>query len=170
MILQMFKSAAAAILLACFCVLQPCQVWAATTAVTIAPISGVINFGSFTVLATCSSCTITISPGGGRTASAGILLSNSSPFSAATFTVTQTTCPSGNPKCTGYAVAAAATSALSVGGVNMTLGAFTFNPTVAPTGSAPLSNTLSVGATLTIPTRPTAGTSSGGGFTLTTTP
>ena len=170
MILQTLKSTTIATLLVCFCVLQPGQVRAATTAVTITPISGAINFGSFAVLATCSPCTITIGPTGNRSASAGIVLSSSGPGSAATFTVAQTTCPSGNPKCTGYTVSAAAASALSAGGVNMTLGAFTFSPTTGPTGAAGVSNTLSVGATLTIPSRGTAGTFSGGGFTLTTTP
>ena len=52
----------------------------------------------------------------------------------------------------------------------MALSAFTFNPPAGPTGATGLVNTLSVGATLTIPSQGAAGTFSGGGFTLTTTP
>ena len=171
MILQMLKSTTAATLLVCFCALQPGQAQAATTAVTITPATGAaINFGSFAVLGTCSNCTITISPAGFRSASAGIVLSSSNVGSAATFTVTQTTCTGPAPKCNGYTILGTSPSPLVAGGVSMTLGAFTFNPTVGPTGAPGVVNTLSVGATLTIPSKPTAGAFPVGNFTVTTTP
>ena len=91
------------------------------------------------------------------------MLSNVNPGSAATFSVTQV-CNGGG--CTAYTTTAAATAALPAGGVSMTLATFTFSQG-ALVGTV---NTLSVGATLTIPNQGTAGTFSGGGFTVTTTP
>ena len=171
MTLKTLKSTTLVSLFTSFCALQPGQVVAATTAVTITPATGAsINFGSFAVLGTCVNCTITISPTGARSASAGIVLSNSGVGSAATFTVTQTTCTGPAPKCNGYTILGTSPSPLVAGGVSMTLGAFTFNPTVGPTGAPGVVNTLSVGATLTIPSKPTAGAFPVGNFTVTTTP
>ena len=166
---QLLKRTPLAALLVCFYTLQPGHVLAATNSTTIAVTSSVINFGAFIVLAGCANCSITISPTGVRSVVGAILLSNVNVGSAATFSVTQN-CQGGNPKCTGYIPTAVATAILPAGGVNMTLSAFTFNPPAGPTGAIGLVNTLSVGATLTIPSQGAAGTFSGGGFTLTTTP
>ena len=170
--LRLLKNTPVSALLVFFYALLPGHVLAATTAVTIAPISGgVINFGSFAVLAGCSNCSITISPAGARSVSGAIVLTSANAGSPATFSVTQTTCPSGNPKCSGFLPqSVTAPAVLPAGGVNMTLSAFTFSPTVPQTGAQGLVTVVSVGATLTIPSRGTAGTFSGGGFTYTTTP
>ena len=163
---QLFKNTTTVSLFVCFCALQPSQVLGRTTSTTIAVTSGVINFGSFAVLPGCANCSITISPAGARRAVGAIVLSNVNPGSAATFSVTQT-CNNANPSgCSVYTAAAAATAALPAGGVAMTLGTFTLSQG-ALVGTV---NTLSVGATLTIPNQGTAGTFSGGGFTVTTTP
>lgn len=169
--LRLLENTLISALLVFFYALLPGHVLAATTAVTIAVTSGAINFGSFSVLAGCSNCSITVSPAGVRTVSGAIVLTSAGAGSPATFTVTQSACTGANPKCTGYTTAVASPVVFSAGGVNMSLGAFTFSQAAPLTGTnSPVVNTLKVGATLTIPSRPTAGTFSGWGFTLTTTP
>lgn len=131
----------------------------ATTA--IAATNSVIDFGSFAVLASCSNCTVTISPTGARTASGGIVLTAANPGRAAAYSVTEGGC-----SCKAYTAAFTPTSVpATAGGVQMTVGAFTTSQsaTLPP-------NTLSVGATLTIASRGAAGTYSPWTFTLTTTP
>ena len=169
---QLLKNTSLAALLVSFLVLQPGRVLAATTSTTIAVTNGVINFGAFIVLTGCANCTISISPTGVRSVTGAILLSNINAGSPATFSVTQTCDQSGPaPKCNGFTQGAVATAVLPAGGVNMTLSAFTFSPALPLTGSPPsITGAVSVGATLTIPSRGTAGTFSGGGFTFTTTP
>lgn len=153
----------AAAVLVCFCALQPTQVLAKTTSTTIPATSGVIDFGSFAVLPGCANCSVTISATGVRTASGAIVLTSASTGSVAKFSVTQT-CNGGG--CTGYTATGAATAPLPAGGIAMTLGTFTFAQDTAVAGV----NTLSVGATLTIPGQGSAGTFSGGAFSVTTTP
>ena len=168
---QLLKSTPLAALLVCFWVLQPGQVLARTTKIVITATSGVINFGSFSVLASCSNCSITISPAGVRSVIGGIVLSNLASSSAATFSVAQT-CNPGTPSgCEGYTPVLAATAALPAGGVSMTLGTFTSLQS-GGTGNnvSAFTNILSVGATLTIPSQGAAGTFGGGGFTVTTNP
>ena len=169
---QLVKRTFLAALLVCFFTLQPGHVLAATTGTTIAVTSSVINFGAFIVQSACSGCSITISPTGVRSVVGAILLSNTNNGSAATFSVTQGCNNSGQaPKCSGFTQSALATAVLPAGNVNATLSAFTFSPAVPITGSPPsLVGSVSVGATLTFPSRGTAGTFSGGSFTFTTTP
>lgn len=124
--------------------------------------NAVIDFGSFSVLPSCSNCFITISPTGVRTASAGIVLTSAQPGQAATYSV-MATCQQG--ACDPYTVAATPSSASLTTG--MTVSAFTFqqSATLPP-------NTLSVGATLTIlgSASAAAGSYPGAAFTITTTP
>jgi hypothetical protein len=152
-----------AALLVCFCALQSSQILARTTSTTIPATPGVIDFGSFAVLPGCANCSVTISATGVRTASGAIVLTSASTGSVAKFSVTQT-CSGGG--CTVYTASGVANASLPAGGVAMTLGSFTFaqGTVVAKV------NTLSVGATLTIPRQGSAGTFSGGAFTVTTTP
>lgn len=126
-----------------------------------------LDFGSFAVLPSCSNCTITISPTGVRTASAGVVLTSANPGSAGTYSYTAT-CNNGNPAgCQAYAEAVTPTSTtILAGGVTMTVGNFT----TQQSSSIP-PNTLSVGATLTIPSSgATAGTYTSTSFLITTTP
>jgi hypothetical protein len=138
-----------------------CPIASAAPKTTIVPANGAIDFGSFAVLPACSNCSVTISPTGVRTASGGIVLTSANPGRAATFSVTEGGC-----SCKAYAAALTPTSvAQTKGGVVMTLGNFTTaqNATLPP-------NTLSVGATLTIAGRGTAGSYAGWTYTVTTTP
>lgn len=148
----------------CSFALWPNAILAKTQSITLAATNSVIDFGSFSVLPSCTNCTITVSPAGVRTASAGIVLTSAKPGQAAAYTVTPT-CNSGT--CTAYtAVVTPSSASLPAGGVTMTVGSFTLqqSATLPP-------NTLSVGATLTIPSSgSTAGTYSGAAFTITTTP
>ena len=126
-----------------------------------------LDFGSFAVLPSCSNCTITISPTGVRTASAGIVLTSANPGSAGTYSYAAT-CNNGPPSgCQAYTTAITPTTVtISAGGVTMTVGNFT----TQQSSSIP-PNTLSVGATLTIPSSgSTAGTYTSGSFLITTTP
>ena len=123
-----------------------------------------LNFGSFVVLNSCSSCTITISPSGVRTASSGIVLLGGAAGSAAAFSATGTPCSGG---CS-YVVTtpAPASVTISAGAVAMTVGSYTYsqNPSVTP-------NTLYVGATLRIPSGgATPGSYTSGSYTITTNP
>lgn len=137
-----------------------CPIASAAPKTAIVAANGAIDFGSFAVLPACANCTVTISPNGVRTASGGIVLTSANPGRAATFTVTQV---GGSP---GYAAALTPTSvAQTNGGVVMTLGNFT----TAQSATSP-PNTLSVGATLTIASRGTAGGYTGWSYTVTTSP
>lgn len=137
---------------------------AAAAKITFSAASPGLNFGSFVVLSTCSNCTVTISPAGVRSASAGILLMNTATGTAAAFSATGTSCGS----CT-YAVTTPAPSPVSIlsGGVTMTVNSYTFSQT-----SAAAPNILHVGATLTIPSSgATPGTfTSTSSYTVTTNP
>ncbi|WP_232291626.1 DUF4402 domain-containing protein [Polaromonas sp. JS666] len=129
---------------------------------TIISVNTVINFGSFSVLPSCANCTITISPLGARTASGGVVLTTSNPGSAATYSVTA---PGSGVSYTAVFTPTSAT--MAAGGVTMTVGSFTTLQN--PSNGTP--NTLSVGATLTIPNSgSTAGTYTGAAFTITTSP
>lgn len=157
------KVAVLALALACCGAFQPGSAFAVTQSTAVVS-GGVVNFGSFAVLPGCANCSITITAAGVRSVVGAVILSSANNGSPATFQVTQT-CNGGG--CTTYSATAVATAALSGGGVAMTLGTFTF----AQGTVAAKVNTLSVGATLTIPSKPTsAGTFSGGGFTVTTSP
>lgn len=118
-----------------------------------------LDFGSFAVLPSCSSCTITIASNGQRTASAGIALSSANLGKAALFNVTcnNTTCA--------YTVSAPAAVTMIAGSVNMTVGAYT--PVRTPTSTP---STLSVGATLTIPNAGSAANTYAKNFTVVTSP
>lgn len=142
----------------------PNTVLAKMTSLAIAQTTdGVIDFGSFAVLPSCANCTVTISPSGARTFSGGIVLTSANPGRAASFTTTPT-CNGGG--CAGYTAAVTPNSAsLPAGGVTMTVSAFTLqqSATLPP-------NTLTVGATLTIPSSASAGSYTGAAFLITTTP
>ena len=161
--LRQFKNKIAAGLLICSVAWWPIAVLAVTTSTAIVTTNSVINFGSFSVLPSCANCSITISPAGVRTATAGIVLTSAIPGRAAAYSVTATCTKS---TCTAYTAAVSPTSAsLPAGSVTMTVGTFTLqqSATLPP-------NTLRVGATLTIPGSGTAGTYNGAAFTVTTTP
>lgn len=148
--------------LMCLAALQPSVALAITQSTAVVS-GGVINFGAFSVLPGCVNCKVIISAAGIRSVVGAVVLSSSNTGSAATFRVTQT-CNGGG--CTTYSASAVATSAIAAGGVSMALGTFTF----AQSTVVAKINTLSVGATLTIPSRGSGGTFSGGGFTVMTTP
>ena len=133
---------------------------AKTTALTVTATNAVISFGSFAVLPSCANCTVTISPSGVRTASAGIVLTSANPGQAASYQVVATC---NGQACDPHTQAITPTSAaLPAGAVSMTVGTFTL------LASGPLPNfTMGVGATLTIPSSPSAGTYTGASFILT---
>lgn len=156
-----FKNKAATAFFICSFALWPNATLAAPKSTAIAATNSVIDFGSFSVLPSCVNCTITVSPTGVRTASAGIVLTSAKPGQAAGYSVTCSNCP------TSYTAAITPSSAsLPAGGVTTSVGSFTSQQSA----SGP-PNTLSVGATLTIPSSGSAaGTYSGAAFTITTTP
>lgn len=161
--LRQFKNKIAAGLLICSVGWWPVAVSSKTISTSIVATNSVIDFGSFSVLSSCANCSITISPAGVRTATAGIVLTSANPGRAATYSVTAT-CNAGG--CTAYtAVVTPSAATLPAGGVTMTVDTFTLqqSTTLPP-------NTLSVGAKLTIPSSGTAGTYNGAAFTVTTTP
>lgn len=117
-----------------------------------------VDFGTFAVLPTCSNCSITMSAAGARTASAGVVLSSNNVGKPGKFTVT---CNNGS---CAYTPTVAGSATIAAGGVNMTVGTFTFSK--SPTNTT---STLSVGAKLTILTSgSTAGTYSSTSYTLAT--
>lgn len=133
----------------------------AAPATAITATNSVIDFGSFSVLPSCVNCSITVSPAGVRTASAGIVLTSAKPGRASTYSVSESGC-----SCKAYTAAVTPASvAATMGGVQMTLDTFTF----AQSGTLP-PNVLSVGAKLTIASSASAGIYSGWSFTVTTTP
>ena len=133
---------------------------AKTQSVTVTAVNAVISFGSFAVLPSCANCSITISPSGVRTATAGIVLTSANPGQAASYSVVATCNGSG---CDPHTQAVTPTSAaLPAGAVSMTVGTFT----LLASGPLPIF-TMGVGATLTIPSSPSAGTYTGASFILT---
>ena len=133
---------------------------ARTRSITVTATNAVINFGSFAVLPSCANCSITISPSGTRTATAGIVLTSANPGQAASYSVVATC---NGSSCDPYSSAITPTSAtLAAGAVTMTVGTFTLQPS----GALP-NFTMAVGARLTIPSSPTAGTYTGAAFMLT---
>ena len=136
----------------------------AAKSVSFSAASPSLNFGSFAVLNSCSSCTITISPSGVRTASSGIVLLGGAAGSAAAFSATGTGCNGGCQ----YSVTTPppASVAISAGAVTMTVGSYTYSP-----GPLVTPNILYVGATLTIPSSgATPGSYTSGSYTITTNP
>lgn len=134
---------------------------AKTQSITVTATNAVINFGSFAVLPSCANCSITISPSGARTATAGIVLTSADPGQAASYAVAARCVGAGG--CDPYSAAVTPTSAtLVAGAVTMTVDTFTLQPN----GSLP-NFTMGVGARLTIPSNPGAGTYTGATFTLT---
>lgn len=133
---------------------------AKTLSITVTATNAVINFGSFAVLPSCVNCSITISPSGARTATAGVVLTSANPGQAASYSVAATCNVQG---CDPYSAAVTPTSAsLTAGAVTMTVGTFVLQ------ASGPLPNfTMGVGAKLTIPSSPVAGTYTGASFMLT---
>ncbi|MEO8023126.1 DUF4402 domain-containing protein [Polaromonas sp.] len=133
---------------------------AKTQSITVTATNAVINFGSFAVLPSCANCSITISPSGARTATAGIVLTSANPGQAGSYSVVAQCNGQG---CDPYSSAMTPTSAtLTAGGVTMTVDTFTLQPS----GSLP-NFTMGVGARLTIPSNPGAGTYTGAAFMLT---
>lgn len=133
---------------------------AKTTGVTVVATNAVVSFGSFAVLPSCANCSITISPSGVRTATPGIVLTSANPGQAGSYSVTLVCNGQG---CDPYSSAITPTSAtLSAGGVTMTVDTFTLQPS----GASP-NFTMGVGARLTIPSSPSAGTYTGAAFMLT---
>ena len=133
---------------------------AKTQSITVTATNAVINFGSFAVLPSCANCSITISPSGARTATAGIVLTRANPGQAASYSVVAVCNAQG---CDAYSSAITPTAAtLTAGAVTMTVDTFT----LLPSGALP-NFTMGVGAKLTIPSSPSAGTYTGAAFMLT---
>lgn len=159
------KSRVVALALACCGALQPGAVFANIQTVTIG--SGVIDFGSFAVLPGCANCTVTIdATTGARNFTGAIVLTSANTGTKASLPVT-VTCNNGGGGCGTYVINGVTSNGpASAGGVTMTLGNFTFSQTAIVNKA----NTIFVGATLTITSRPSAGTFNVGGFTVNTTP
>ena len=134
---------------------------AKTVTFNIAATNAVINFGSFAVLPSCANCSITISASGVRTATAGIVLTSANPGQAASYSMTATCNGQGCDPYTAPAITPTSAS-LPAGAVTMRVDTFTF----LATGALP-NVTMGVGAKLTIPSSPSAGTYTGAAFTLT---
>jgi hypothetical protein len=131
----------------------------AQTKVVTPVLTQTLDFGTFAVLPSCNNCTITISPAGVRTPTAGIvILSSKNNGRPAKFTVT---CNTGS--CT-YTPTVSGAPSMNAGGVTLSMGTFTFSK--SPTNTT---STLSVGARLTIPNKNAAvGTFTSTAFTLAT--
>ena len=134
---------------------------AKTVTFNITATNAVISFGSFAVLPSCANCSITISPSGVRTATAGIVLTSANPGQAASYSMVATCNGQG---CDPYSAPAItpASASLPAGAVTMTVDTFTF----LASGALP-NVTMGVGAKLTIPRSPSAGTYTGAAFMLT---
>lgn len=132
-------SLASQLALACLLALAPTTGHAQTKTATPVQIQ-TLDFGTFTVLANCNNCTITISAAGVRSASAAIKLSSTNMGRPARFYVT---CSTGS---CGYTPTVTGAPVIRAGTVNMTMNNFTFSKSPTNTPS-----TLSVGARLTIP-------------------
>jgi hypothetical protein len=118
-----------------------------------------LDFGTFVVLPSCVSCSITMNPDGTRTATPGIILSSKSTGRPAQFSV-----GCNNPSCA-YTVSVTTSVSMAAGGITITVGTFTTLKSPAATPSV-----LSVGARLTIPTSGAAvGTYTSTSFMVTTT-
>lgn len=123
-----------------------------------------IDFGSFTVLGSCSNCTITIDPvTGARTASAGVVLDPTNAGTRGQYSVVMT----GGSPFTFTAAVSPATVSIATAGGSMTVQTFTTSQTTVKQKEF----ILYVGATLRIPSvGVTAGTHTSGTYTVTTTP
>ena len=157
-----------AVFLFCLPALIPAASWAATAAIV--AINPRINFGSFAVLPSCVNCTITVSPAGVRSFTGGVILTSGVAANAASYTVTIS--GANNNAQAVYTVVTPwvpASVNMVAGAKTMTVGAFTSAQSVVPTKLSP-SNTLTVGATLTIPSSIAAGAYTSGAFTVTTSP
>lgn len=118
-----------------------------------------IDFGTFSVLPSCSNCSITIAPTGARTKSGGVILSSTNNGKAGTFTV-----GCNNGVCA-YSATITGSPTIVAGSVTMTVGSFTQGRSSPNTPS-----TLMVGAKLTIPSQgASAGTRTSGTYSVTTT-
>ena len=144
---------------------------AAAQVFTVVPLNSGIQFGSFVVLPSCANCTITVSTAGVRTASAGVLLATGGAPSAASFTVSSTGANNNNKAQYTVIAPVAATPAVNMaaGGVTMTVGTFTSAQAPVPTKLSP-TNTLFVGATLTIPNSGATAGNHSTSFNVTTNP
>jgi hypothetical protein len=131
----------------------------AQTAVATPVLQQTLDFGTFAVLPSCNNCSITISPAGVRSRTAGIvILSSKNNGRPAKFSV------SCNKSNCSYTPSISGAPAISAGGVTMTMGSYSFSKSPAT-----LPSTLSVGATLTIPNAGVAlGTYTSTVFTLST--
>lgn len=120
-----------------------------------------LDFGGFSVLPSCANCSITIGTDGSRTATAGIVLINTKPGKAATYTII-----CNNGACAYSATVSPSTVSMPAGGVAMTVGNF------QPLQSGPKTpNTVTVGARLVIPNSGSVpNTYTSGSFTVATSP
>ncbi len=98
-----------------------------------------LSFGQ--IVATRSPGSVTVTPGGVRSSSGGVVLGRTVGFSPASFTV------SGDANAN-YVITLPASVTFSAGGKSMTVDTFTSNPSGSGTLGAAGTQTLSVGATL----------------------
>jgi hypothetical protein len=126
-----------------------------------------LDFGDFTVLGSCSNCTITIDAATGtRSASGGVILRSSNGGNRGQYSAKLQGCGTG---CSYTAGVSPSSLNLTTSGGTMTVTAFTFNQTAysGPNGT----NTLYVGGTLRIPSvSVTAGSYTSSAYTVTATP
>lgn len=119
-----------------------------------------LDFGAFVVLPSCINCTITVPLTGARTATAGIvLMDNINPGRPAQFNVT-----CNNTPCA-FSVLTPAGVTMSAGGVSMTVGGYVSTRTSTSTPS-----TITMGATLTIPSNGSLPNTYAKNFTVQTSP
>ncbi len=125
---------------------------------TIGSSTQALAFGS---LVAGSGGTVTVSPSGGRSASGGVILVPSGSGSAALFSVTGTSSAT-------YAITLPANGVVSLTSGSNTMAANSFTSNPAPTGQLSVggSQTLSVGATLSVGSNQPSGSYSGS-FTVT---
>lgn len=125
-----------------FCILACVAAFSAASAAGLTIVATQdLAFGKFAAAAGGS---VTVSPAGARSKSGGVVLVSSGPGNAALFSVT------GDPGAT-YAVSLPSASALTrVGGATMTVNTFTSSPATTGVLGAGGSQTLAVGATLSV--------------------
>lgn len=119
-----------------------------------------LDFGSFSVLPSCSNCSITIGTDGSRTATVGVVLTNTNTGKPGVFSVA---CNNGSCP---WTPTVSGSTTIVAGGVTMTVNTFT-----KLKGSVNTPTTLTVGAKLTIPNASAArGTFSSGNYPVSTSP
>ena len=124
-----------------------------------------LDFGSFVVLSSCSNCQVIIAPDGSRSTVGGVMLRSNNTGQSAQYTASMSQC--GN-NCS-Y-VPSATNATMSTPGGSMTVSNYSFSQTSFSSSGNPRTNTLSVGARLTIPSVNVTAGSYSVNFTVNTNP